>query len=123
MLSTVEVFAAGSTGQENLDIFVNGQYETTFHHVGGDVSSRSFVKLTYTTDQTLTPGDIGVAFGNDFFDPVTGLDRNLLVDRIVVDGVEVQTEDPSTFGTGVYRNGGVAAPGNLETEFININAN
>jgi len=34
MLSTVEVFAAGATGEENLDIFINGVYETTFFEVG-----------------------------------------------------------------------------------------
>ena len=85
MLSTVEVFAAGATGEENLDIFLNGVYETTFFEVGGDVDSRDFVRLVFETDQDLTPGDIGIAFGNDAFDPSTGLDRNLLVDRIVVD--------------------------------------
>ena len=30
MLSTVEVFAAGATGEENLNIFINGQFETAF---------------------------------------------------------------------------------------------
>jgi len=34
MLSTVEVFAAGATGEEKLDIFINGVYETTFFEVG-----------------------------------------------------------------------------------------
>ena len=121
MLSTVEVFAAGATGDENLDIFINGQYETTFFDVGGDVDQRDFVRFVYETDQDLTPGDVGVAFGNDAFDAATGLDRNLLVDRIVVDGVTVQTEDPSTFSTGIYR-GGLTGPGFFETELFNVNA-
>ena len=121
MLSTVEVFAAGATGDENLDIFINQQYVTTFNNVGGDVDQRDFVQLTFETDQQLTPGDVGIAFGNDLFDAATGLDRNLLVDRIVVDGVTVQTEDPSTFSTGIYRDG-PTGPGFFETELFNINA-
>ena len=121
MLSSVEIFAAGQTGQENLDLFIDGQFVTTFNDVGGDVGSRDFVKLTFNTDEVVTPGRIGVAFGNDFFDPQTGEDRNLLVDRIVVDGVTVQTEDPSTFSTGIFR-GGPTGPGNFQTELFNINA-
>ena len=121
MLSTVSVFAAGQTGAENLDLFIDGQYATTFNDVGGDVGSRDFVELTFSTDEVLSPGRIGVAFGNDFFDPQTGEDRNLLVDRIVVDGVSVETEDPSTRSTGIFRNG-FTGPGNFETELFNINA-
>ena len=44
-----------------------------------------------------------------------------MVDRIVVDGVTVQTEDPTTFSTGIYRDG-LTGPGFFETEFFNINA-
>ena len=121
MLSSVSIFAAGQTGQENLDLFIDGQYVTTFEDVGGDVDSRSFVDLTFNTDEVLTPGRISIGFGNDSFDPQTGEDRNLLVDRIVVDGVTVQTEDPSTFSSGIFRDG-VTGPGNFETELFNINA-
>ena len=121
MLSTVSIFAAGQTGAENLDLFIDGQFATTFNNVGGDVGSRDFVELQFDTDETLSPGRIGIAFGNDFFDPQTGEDRNLLVDRIVVDGVSVETEDPSTRSTGIFRNG-ITGPGNFETELININA-
>ena len=67
----------------------------------------------------MTTGDVGIGFSNDAFDPSIGLDRNLLVDRIVVDGVTAQTEDPSTFSTGIYRDG-LTGPGFFETELFNI---
>ncbi len=121
MLSTVEIFAAGATGQENLDLFIDDQYVTTFLNVGGNVDQRDFVQLTYQTDEPLTPGRVSVAFGNDFFDPQTGFDRNLLVDRIVVEGVEAQTEAASTFSTGIYQNG-ATGPGFFQTELLNINS-
>lgn len=121
MLSTVEIFAAGSTGQENFNLLVNGAAVQTFSNVGGDVESRNFVRFTFETQQQLSPGDIGIEFFNDAFDPSIGLDRNLLVDRIVVDGVTVQTEDASTFSTGIWDNG-LTGPGFFQTEFFNINA-
>ena len=58
MLSTVEIFAAGATGEENVDLFVDGQYVTTFFNVGGDVESRDFQKFTYQSEESLTPGRI-----------------------------------------------------------------
>ena len=99
MLSTVEIFAAGTTGEENFNLLVNGSVVQTFSNVGGDADSRNFVQFTFDTGQQLSPGDIGIEFFNDAFDPATGFDRNLVVDRIVVDGVTVQTEDASTFST------------------------
>ena len=121
MLSTVEVFAAGNTGEENLDLFINGQLEATFSNVGGDVQQRDLVRFVFETDQDVTTGDVAIGFNNDAFDPATGFDRNLLVDRIVVDGVTAQTEDPSTFSTGIWRDG-LTGPGFFETELFNINA-
>lgn len=121
MLSTVEIFAAGTTGEENFNLLVNGSVVQTFSNVGGDADSRNFVQFTFDTGQQLSPGDIGIEFFNDAFDPATGFDRNLVVDRIVVDGVTVQTEDASTFSTGIYDNG-LTGPGFFQTEFFNINA-
>jgi len=69
MLSSVEIFAAGSTGEENLDLFINGQFETTFFSVGGDTQQRDFVRLTFETDQDITTGDVSIGFNNDAFDP------------------------------------------------------
>ena len=96
MLSSVEIFAAGATGQENLNLLVDGQVVQTFFDVGGDASTRDFTRFTFETDQPITPGNIGIEFTNDAFDPSIGLDRDLIVDRIVVDGVSVEAEDPTT---------------------------
>ena len=122
MLSTVQIFAAGSTGEENLDLFIDGNYETTFESVGGDVRSRDFVSFEFETSETLSASQISVAFGNDAFDPATGKDRNLLVDKIVLDGVVFETENPTTFSTGIFRDGGLTGPGFFETEFLNVNS-
>ena len=60
MLSTVEIFAAGSTGQEDLVLFINDQFATTFSNVSGDVGQREFVRFAFETSEQLTPGDIGI---------------------------------------------------------------
>ena len=121
MLSTVEIFAAGQTGQENLDLLIDDQLVTTFSLVGGDVDSRDFQRLVFDSAEPLQGRTIGIRFANDFFDPESGVDANLLVDRIVVDGVNFETEAPTTRSTGIFRDG-LTGPGQFETELININA-
>jgi len=121
MLSSVEIFATGVTGQENLDLLIDGQVVQTFFNVGGDASTRSFERLTFDTNQTITPGNIGIRFANDAFDPSIGLDRDLIVDRIVVDGVTVEAEDPSTQSTGIFADGRLTGPGFFQTEVLNVN--
>lgn len=119
--STVEIFAAGATGLENLDLFINDELQQTFFNVGGDPSTGNFLTFTFQTDEVVTPDDISVGFFNDMFDPSIGLDSNLYVDRISVDGVTVQAEDPSTFGSGIFRDGAFTGPGFLQTQVLNIN--
>lgn len=121
MLSSVEIFAAGTTGQENLDLFIDDQFVTTFFSVGGDVDARSFQRFVFETPESLQGSTIGIRFANDFYDPDRGIDSNLLVDRIVVDGVNFETEAPTTRSTGIFRNG-LTGPGQFETELFNINA-
>ena len=121
MLSTVEIFAAGATGLENLDLIIDGQVQQTFTNVGGNAATGDFVRLTFETDQTITPENVSIGFFNDQFDPSIGLDTNLFVDRIAVDGLTVQAEDPSVFSSGIYRDGGLTGPGFFQTQLLNVN--
>ena len=121
MLSTVQIYAAGGSGQETLALRVDDQVVAEFTNVGGDASAREYIELEFETDQTITGGQVRIDFTNDAFDAATGLDRNLFIDRIVIDGVTHQTEGPSVFHTGLYENGGVSGPGFLATETLNIN--
>ena len=125
MLSTVQIYAAGGTGQETLALRVDDQVVAEFNNIGGDASAREYVELEFETDQRITAGQLRIDFTNDLFDAATGLDRNLFIDRIVIDGptfgVTYQTEGPSVFHTGLWRDGGVTEPGFLRTETLNIN--
>ena len=87
MLSTVQIFAAGTTGTESLDLRINDVVVSTFENVGGDASNRQFQQLTFDTPQNITAGEVRLEFTNDLFRPEDGFDRNIVIDRIVVDGV------------------------------------
>jgi hypothetical protein len=117
----IEIYAAGETGEENLDVFIDGQYATTFYGVGGNVGQRDFERFVYETDVPVSADQVSVAFGNDEYDPATGIDRNLVVDRMMLGGVSFETEDASTFSTGIWRDG-LTGPGSYETETLNINS-
>ena len=121
MLSTVTIFAAGDTGTESIQLNINDVVVSTFENVGGDADARQFQQLTFTTDQQISASDVRVQFSNDFFRPEDGFDRNVVIDRIEVDGRSFETESPTTFHTGIYGDGGLTGPGFLETEQLNIN--
>ncbi len=121
MLSSVQIFAAGATGTESLELKVNDVVAATFDNVGGDVDGRQFETLKFNTDQTLTADDIRLEFVNDLYRAEDGFDRNVLIDRIVIDGVVFETESDKTYSTGLWRDGGIVGPGFLETELLNVN--
>ena len=121
MLSTVEIFAAGETGQESLNILIDGEVAQTFEAIGGDANSRDFVQLVFESDETITADQVSIEFINDDFNPETGADNNLLLDGIIIDGVGFETEAPTTFHTGLIGESGFTGPGFLETEILNVN--
>ena len=96
MLSTVSIYATGSTGQENLALQVEGQTVQVFENI-----STSGQTLTFETDQDLSSGQIRIAFTNDLYEPGV-IDRNLTVEKIVVDGIEVSTQESDVFASGAW---------------------
>ena len=119
MLSTVDIVAAGATGQETIELIIEGETVAVFENVGGDFNNREFVTLSYNTDQDIDPSQIEVAFTNDLFDQESGLDRNVRIDRVMLrfdtDGtpqervrvinrpLSFETEDPTVFSDGTWR--------------------
>jgi len=121
MLSTVDVFAAGETGSETFELLVNDQVVQTFENVKGRPGLQEYVRYRFETTETLSGSDIRIRFTNDEYRPDDGFDRNLYVSKIVIDGVTYETESPSTFTTGVYRDGSFTGPGFFETEVLHDN--
>ena len=80
MLSSVEIIAAGTGGFELFDLQINGEAVQRFTANSG-ADSRDFQSFFFETSETVTADDISIEFLNDFFDPDTGFDSNLVVER------------------------------------------
>jgi glucose/arabinose dehydrogenase len=120
MLAVVNVLAAGRTGTEQVQLVVDNQTVATFNNIGGNYSTGQFVTLTYNHPTAVAPSQVRVVFTNDGLTP-GGVDRNLRVDAIVLDGVRHETESPTVYSTGTYVAPQGRTPGKLQTEYLHLN--
>ncbi len=121
MLSTVDVFAAGVTNQETIQLKIDDAVVQTWSNVGGDAYGNEFVQLSYTSAGDIDSGQIKIEFTNDLFDESTNTDRNVRIDKIVVDGSTIQTESPDVFSTGTWKPADGIVPGYRQSEFLHSN--
>ena len=115
MLSTVQVFATGATGDEQFALEVNGQVSESF-----DVTT-SQQSYTIQWAEAIDPNvdTVRVQFLNDLY--IEGeVDRDLIVDKIIVDGVTYESEAATTYSTGTWVGEGLPNEGFLESEILNI---
>ncbi len=121
MLSTVDVFAAGVTNEETIELQIDGATVQTWENVGGDAFAGDFVRFSYTTDQDVEPGQIRIAFTNDVYDEAAGIDRNVRIDRIVVDGETIETASAEVFSTGTWKSADGIVPGFGRGDILHAN--
>ena len=121
MLSTVDIFAAGATNTETIELQINQETVQTFTNIGGNADRGEFVRLSFSSDQPVDPGQVRVVFTNDLYQPEIGFDRNVRVDRIVVSGQTIQTESSDVFSTGTFLRSDGVAPGFGRGETLNSN--
>ncbi len=114
----IEIWAAGQIGEELMELQIGNRIVASWSLENTDATQGQFGLFTYNQDG-IAPDDIRINFVNDYFDEVNGRDRNLYVDRIVVDGVTYEAEDPSVFTSGVYvESAGGLTSGYLQTEIV-----
>lgn len=116
----IEIWAAGQTGDELMELEINGEVVDTWFVRDTNAATGNFLPYYYNVDG-ISADDIRINFVNDAFDPSTGLDRNLRVDRIVVDGVTFQTESPWVYSQGVFVDGLGVTEGSFNTEYLVAN--
>ena len=95
MLSTVDIIAAGTTNQEIIELEIGGETVASFSQLGTGAIGGEFQTRTFVTADRVTADDVLIRFSNDLFDPANGIDRDVRIDAIVIDGVRFETEDPS----------------------------
>ena len=115
MLSSVSVFAAGDLGGEEFALQIDGETVEQF------TVSQEFQTFEFDTDQPVTADQISIEFLNDQFDPENGIDANLIVDAIEIDGVRFETEAPSVFSTGTFLDADGIVPGFGRGETLHAN--
>ncbi len=121
LLSAVDIFAAGETNQETLQLKIDNVVVQSWSNVGGDANAGVFQKLSYLSDSQVDASRIKVEFINDLYQPEMGVDRNLRIDKLVVDGVNYQAEDASVFSTGTWLSEDGIVAGFRQSEYLHTN--
>ena len=91
MLSSVQIFAAGTTGDETIELSVDGEFVASYSNLGDGAFAEQYQTLTYNTPENITAGDVRINFVNDLLDTQNGIDRNVRIDAIVIDGCLLYT--------------------------------
>lgn len=116
--SAIQIFAAGATGQENMELRIDNKRVASWT-VGGDFNNRIFQERTHLHSSTVTPDRVRIAFTNDKY--ALPLDRNLKIDRIIIDGVTYQTENSSVQSKGSWSRQKGCEGGFKGTEVLHCN--
>jgi hypothetical protein len=94
-----------------MQLLINDKVVKTWWDVSATAQAYSF---TYTS--AVSPNMVKVKYVNDF-----NTDRALKVDKITIDGVDYQSEDPKTFSQGGRTGTRTCSSGNLQTEWLECN--
>ena len=120
MLSTVQIFASGTQGGEQLQLQIDGNVAETFE-IAAATNILNDQVFTFETADTVTADDVRIAFLNDSFDPSTGVDSNLIVDAIAIDGTRFETEASNVYSTGTFLDADGIQPGFRSSETLHAN--
>ncbi len=85
--TTIDVYLAGSSGEETAELLIDDQVEATFTGVGTGYNTGQFIQFTYQHSTALTANQIKIRLVNGGLASDGTTDMNLRVDKIVLDGV------------------------------------
>jgi len=88
--TTIQVELAGTTGTETAQLQIDNVPVATWNGVGGDANTGVFGSFFYTHPTDVDISRIRVDFLNDGLEG--GVDRNLRVDGVLLNGVKYETE-------------------------------
>jgi len=115
--SDIRVRARGIEGGEQFNLLLGGQVVQTFTT---STTNTGFQNFNFTANFDVSLSDVSIEFFGDQFDPDQGIDTDLEVNFIEIDGQRFQTEASTTFSTGTFDSGGVT-PGFFESQFLHTN--
>jgi hypothetical protein len=123
--STITIYAAGTPAEgvyPTLVLQIHNLKNNTWKTVKTFTSVSSLLnELVYTHNTLVQPKDIRVRFTNDRYLAKKGQDRNLYVDKINLNGVDIETEKATTFSTGSWSSTDGCADGFKQSEWLHCN--
>ena len=105
----------GDEGDEQFNLLINGQV------VGNYSATTSWNSISYTHNEPVFADDVRIEFTNSQYDPAQGIDSNLVVDYISIDGLIHQTEDASVYSSGTWTAADGIVPGYGRGERLHTN--
>lgn len=117
---TIVITAAGTTGEERMELQIDEVTVKAWNAVGGDAYGGVLQTFIYETDEVISADRVRIAFTNDLYEPGV-VDRNLRVDSVRIDGVRYETESPAVFSTGTWKAADGIVPGFRESEYLMSN--
>ncbi len=106
--TSVQVVARGTSGTERVDVLLGDQRVTSF------TLTTSFRTYAWQAPSGTTADQIKVAFVND-----NGVERDVVVDAVLVGGQRFESEAATTFSTGTWN--GSCAAGFKQSETLHCN--
>lgn len=118
----IQIFAAGtpvSGVYPQLQLSVRDEVVKTFTNVRGNTQTRQFMTLSHTLPEIVNAKDIKVAFINDT--SAGNEDRNILIDKLVVNGQVFETEAETTYAEGSWNATDGCSGRNAQSEWLHCN--
>ena len=118
LLATLDILAAGTSGTEQINLYVDNQVVATFDDLGTGAYANRFNTLSYESEEPISAGDVRIEFVNDAYTPVY---RDVQIDAIVIDGQRFEAESPDVYSTGTWKREDGVVAGYRESEFLQVN--
>lgn len=116
--SIVIIFASGTYAHNQyptMELFINNESAAIFYNI-----SEKQKKYTYQHSTKIGPNQVSLKFTNDYNDKINNEDRNLMINKIQIDGIDYETENPSTFSSGSWQNNSCGS-GFVKSEWLYCN--
>ncbi len=120
LLSTVQVIAAGTVGDEIIELQIDGAVVQSWNDLGDRAWQRDFVTRSFSTQAEVVADQVRINFTNAVYIPDV-IDRNVRIDAIIIDGTRYETESPDVYSTGTWKPGQGVQPGYHESEILHNN--
>lgn len=124
--SKLQIYAAGAGANgeyPTMEVYINNSLVRTFTQIRGYMTSNIYEVYSITMPTPISADQVRIAFVNDFsIDHIE--DRNLYIDKIVIDGVNYPTvaSDTYTTGTNLGNADGTCTSGDITTRNV-LNCN